>query len=182
MERLKRLPSHLHKYLRWSYATKREYGNITNFVVQQRLHWTPAHPPTPDQPITANSFTHHSATPFADKRDYATLLNDWPYGFVPGLTHLLVWSRTPIAVDMSRDGDVTVESKGVIEGFVEGEFVRRLAEFEGCEVGVARERVIWFKNWVGLQSVRGVDHVHVLVRDVDEKTIERWCRHGQEDA
>ena len=33
---------------------------------------------------------------------------------------------------------------------------------------------MWFKNWVSLQSVRGVDHVHVLVRDVPEEVLGGW--------
>lgn len=172
LEKLKRLPSNLHKYLRWSFATKKAYGSITNFVVKERLFWTPT---DPSIPVSATSFSHHSAVPFQDPRDYAILLNDWPYGFVPGLTHLLIWSRTPIAVDMSRDGDVTPESKVLIEDFVEAMFVRRLAERKGVEVDEARKPVIWFKNWVGLQSVRGVDHVHVIVRDAPEELVREWC-------
>lgn len=125
--------------------------------------------------MTANSFTHYSPIPFADPRDYAILPNDWPYGFVPGITHLLVWTRTPIAVDPSRDGDVTPQSKILIEAFVDQKFSRRLAEHEGILAGEARKRVLWFKNWVGLQSVRGVDHVHVIVRDAPQELLEEWC-------
>ena len=71
-------------------------------------------------------------------------------------------------------GDVMAESKRVIEEFVEREFVRALAGEEGVGVEQARERVMWFKNWVSLQSVRGVDHVHILVRDAPESLLERW--------
>lgn len=126
------------------------------------------------QPVSATSFTHHSETPFSDTRDYAILANDWPYGFAPGITHLLVWSRTPIAVD-SEKGDVTPESRKMIERFVEHYFVKGLAgcnEHEECEK--ARNRVLWFKNWVSLQSVRGIDHVHVLVKDAPEDVLARW--------
>jgi len=125
--------------------------------------------------VTANSFAHHSEIPFSDPRDYAILLNDWPYAFTPGLTHLLVWTRTPIAVDMERDGDVTPQSKVLIEEFVDQMFVRKLAEYSGITAGEARKRVLWFKNWVGLQSVRGVDHVHVIVRDAPQKLVDQWC-------
>lgn len=136
------------------------------------MHWSPTNP---NEPITANSFTHHSEVPFADPRDYATLPNDWPYGFVPGLTHLLVWSRTPVPVDMSRDGDLTPQARILVDEFVDQMFVRKLAEYEGITAGEARKRVLWFKNWVGLQSVRGVDHVHVIVRDVPGEVVRGWC-------
>jgi hypothetical protein len=138
--------------------------------VQERLAWTPR---DPDQPVSAHSFTHHSSVPFEDRRDYAILLNDWPYGFDSGIKHILVWTRTPIAVDDDR-GDVTPESKRIIEEFVERQFVVALANEAGFSLEKAKERVMWFKNWVSLQSVRGVDHVHILVRDTPEKLLEQW--------
>lgn len=95
------------------------------------------------------------------------MLNDWPYGFEDGIAHFVVWSKTPIETEGER-GDLTGESRRVIEEFVERYFVEELGEEGG------RERVLWFKNWVGLQSVRGVDHVHVLVRDVSDEQVERW--------
>lgn len=144
---------------------------MNNFVVQERLHWKPI---DSTKPISATSFSHYSDEPFADSRDYKVLLNDWPYGFEPGIKHLLVWSRTPIAVDDVR-GDVTPQSRKLIEGFVEIFFVRRLAEALGVKAE-ARGRVMWFKNWVSLQSVRGVDHVHVLVKDLPEGVLGDWLQ------
>lgn len=111
--------------------------------------------------------------PFEDRRDYAILINDWPYGFEAGIKHILVWSRTPIPVDDDR-GDVTPESKRLIEEFVERQFVSSLAKEEGISASEAKERTMWFKNWVSLQSVRGVDHVHVLVRDVPGALLDKW--------
>jgi hypothetical protein len=28
--------------------------------------------------------------------------------------------------------------------------------------------VLWFKNWASIQSVRSVEHIHVLIRDCAE--------------
>lgn len=165
LEDLKRLPSDLRRYLAWSHATKQKYGSITNFVIKERLHWTPQ---TDSRPRT---FAHRSSIPFAEKSDYAILQNDWPYGFAPGIQHLLIWTKTPIAVDAER-GDVTAESRKCIEDFVERTFSRELDQRLGD--GAGREKVMWFKNWVSLQSVRGVDHVHVLVRDVPEDVVKAW--------
>lgn len=36
------------------------------------------------------------------------------------------------------------------------------------------DRVLWFRNWTGLQSVRGLEHVHVLVRDAPRDLLEMW--------
>jgi len=62
----------------------------------------------------------------------------------------------------------------VIEEFVENHFVRALAAEEGIGFVEAKSRVMWFKNWVTLQSVRGVDHVHVLVKDAPESLLQQW--------
>lgn len=159
LEELKRVPSDLRRYLAWSYNIKKQYGGITNFVIKERLHWFPLSSNGP--PL----FAHKSDIPFAERSDYAVLTNDWPYGFDEGIVHMLVWSKTPIAVEDVR-GDVTSESRRLIEDFVERYFV--------CELPGGWEQVMWFKNWVSLQSVRGVDHVHVLVKDVSKDMLRRW--------
>ena len=128
-------------------------------MVKERLKWTPLSSSGQLQ------FAHRSEIPFAEPSDYVVLINDWPYGFGEGIVHLLVWSKTPIPVDDVR-GDVTPQSRRLIEVFVERYFVR---EVEG-----GRQNVLWFKNWVSLQSVRGVDHVHVIVRNVPAEVLTRW--------
>lgn len=134
-------------------------------MVQERLKWKPIRPAGPTQPP---QFAYSSAVPFADRADYAVLLNDWPYGFADGIRHLLVWTKSPIAVDDQR-GDVTSESREQIEDFIREYFVEPLGES-------GKDQVLWFKNWVSLQSVRGVDHVHVLVRDVSEEQLSLWTQ------
>lgn len=185
LEALKRRPSDLHKYLAWSHEIKSQYGGIVPYVIRERLRWSPVvHQQLEGEGQTAAPrFQHYSKIPFQDQRDYAILVNDWPYGFVEGIRHLVVWSKTPIATeDVQRGGDLTEESRRVIEEFVERAFVRGLeeegGEGEGGKEGEdsARDRVLWFKNWVSLQSVRGVDHVHVLVKDVSDEMIAKWTR------
>jgi hypothetical protein len=62
-------------------------------------------------------------------------------------------------------GDLTAEGRRMVNEFVESKFVRRL-KVEG------QDKVMWFKNWSVLQSVRGLEHVHVLVRDVERGELE----------
>jgi hypothetical protein len=113
-------------------------------------------------------FTPASDTPFADPSDYRVLINDWPYGFAPGITHIVVWSRTPIPTD-DTVGDMTPESRKMVAEFIKQYFVDSLGP--GGE-----DRVMWFKNWVALQSVRTVDHVHVLVKDVEPALLQEWAK------
>ncbi|KAG7007749.1 hypothetical protein G7Y79_00008g023870 [Physcia stellaris] len=46
---LKRKPSDLTRYIAWTNSTKAAYGSITNFVLKERLHWTPFPRPHPMQ-------------------------------------------------------------------------------------------------------------------------------------
>lgn len=142
--------------MKWTTETKAQYGSMSAYILANRL------PPSWGQP----PFTPSSPAPFADPADYRVLLNDWPYGMEPGITHIVVWTRTPIAVDDDR-GDLLPTSRAQVEDFVRRYFVEALGP--GGE-----DRVLWFKNWVALQSVRALEHVHVLVRDVDGDQLERW--------
>ncbi|KAJ5108122.1 hypothetical protein N7456_004797 [Penicillium angulare] len=192
---LKRKPSDLRRYFAWSIETKAEYGSIMNFICLNRLKWplpaeltgtVPApdtHSSASDLPETDGSrsgskesgpkLTFNNPTPFADPEDYKILRNDWPYGLEPGISHLVVWLRTPIAVK-SGEGHLTDESRALIDGFVQRKFVQRLAEDGAERFANPGSHVLWFKNWVGLQSVRALEHVHVLVRDVPEEILTEW--------
>ncbi|KAK1238646.1 hypothetical protein MKX07_004222 [Trichoderma sp. CBMAI-0711] len=153
---LKRKPSDLRRYMAWTAEIKAQYGSMTQYILQHRLPKSWGQPP----------FTPESEVPFAAASDYKVLLNDWPYGLAPGITHIVVWSRTPISTDPDS-GDLTPESRARVERFVKEYFVDALGP--GGE-----DQVLWFKNWVALQSVRTLEHFHVMVRDVDDDVLERW--------
>ncbi|KAK1756224.1 N-acetylglucosamine-induced protein 1 [Echria macrotheca] len=155
---LKRRPSDLRRYIKWTAETSAAYGNTMNYLLAHRLPkaWGP--PP----------FTPVASTPFEHPSDYCVLINDWPYGLAPGITHLVVWTRTDIETDSDK-GDLTPESRAMVDAFVKRHFVDRLGP--GGE-----SQVTWFKNWVALQSVRALAHIHVLVRDVDPGIIEEWTK------
>jgi hypothetical protein len=142
--------------MKWTAETKAEYGSMTNYLLAHRLPKAWGRPP----------FQPTSAVPFDNPSDYSVLLNDWPYGFAAGITHIVVWSRTPIATD-AETGDMTPESRKVVGDFVKRSFVDKLGP--GGE-----DRVTWFKNWVALQSVRALEHIHVMVRDVDADQLAEW--------
>lgn len=144
--------------MEWTTATKAEYGSMTSFLIQNRL----------PKAWGTLPFTPTSKVPFANPSDYRVLKNDWPYGMAPGITHIVVWSRTTIPTD-PKTGDVTPESRQLIRDFVKAYFVDKLGP--GGE-----DRVIWFKNWVSLQSVRALEHIHVLVKDVDPSVLEEWTQ------
>lgn len=155
---LKRKPSDLRRYMKWTAETKATYGSMTNYLLEHRL----------PKSWGALPFTPVSQIPFAEPSDFCVLLNDWPYGLTPNITHIVVWTRTVIPTDPAT-GDVTDESRRLVRDFVKTYFTDRLGP--GGE-----ERVMWFKNWVALQSVRALEHIHVLVRDVDPAVIAEWTK------
>lgn len=139
----------------WSREIITQYGSMTKYLIQTKLPW--GSPP----------FSCASSVPFENPSDYQILINDWPYAFTSDLTHIVIWSKTPIATDDQR-GDVTDESRRTIEAFVQKTFVERLGE----------DRVFWFKNWVSLQSVRALEHIHVIVRGATKEDLELWTGGG----
>jgi len=169
---LKRKPSDLLRYIQWTNQTKADYGSITNFVCQERLHWQPL-PSSSDE--SGPIFTCKDERPLASAEDYTILRNDWPYGITANITHLVVWLKIRIPVQ-HPEGYLTPQSRLLIQDFVQKTFIDRLAMD-----GLAKDQVQWFKNWVGLQSVRGLDHFHVLVRDVPEHISNEWTGYPDPD-
>lgn len=155
----------------WTTDIKTAYGSITNYICQKRLHWTSASSPDIAQ------IKYNNPTPFADASDFRVLRNDWPYGLTPDIRHIVVWSKTPIATK-PENGDVTDESRALIEAFVDRTFVRRLQSdpaFAGLAKDVIRDQnILWFKNWTSLQSVRSLEHFHLLVRGIPDEIITEW--------
>ena len=162
---LKRNPSDLIRYIHWTRDTINTYGSMTKFILKKRLYWQPLPQSTPD---TGPIFDTESDIPFASSRDFSILYNDWPYGISPDITHLVVWLKTRIPVEGS-EGHLTAMSRDFIDAFVNRTFVERMKEG-----GIEGDNVMWFRNWVSLQSVRGVEHVHVLVRNVPKEMMDEW--------
>ena len=104
--------------------------------------------------------------------DVKILLNDWPYGLTPDITHLVVWTKTPIPI--GEDGHLTLESRMRIEEFIQKVFSNELG----------RGSVIWFKNYGALQSIPSLEHIHVFVRGASEEVLTRllegpWGTQGE---
>lgn len=155
---------------------KEEYGTITNYICQERLHWDSL-PPSglkeESSSLPRSAFEVRNPIPFADQADYKILRNDWPYGTASGIAHLVVWMKTPIAVDPA-DGILLPEGRAQIQEFVNQTFVKRLEREGGAE-----DKVLWFKNWTALQSVGALEHFHVMLRNVDESALLDWTGEGE---
>ncbi|KAF2680068.1 hypothetical protein K458DRAFT_345983 [Lentithecium fluviatile CBS 122367] len=160
LDELKRWPSFLKAYLAWTAHVKAKYGSATQYLLQQRLFWKPLNE------TGAFKFELKSEIPFADPSDYMIIRNDWTYAVTPGISHIVVWSKKPLPVD--AEGALMEEGRSIVEEFVKSEFRDKAGE------EVEGSKVQWFKNTTSLQSVRALEHVHVLVRDVGEEVLKQW--------
>lgn len=156
---LLRTPSHLKAYLAWCMHVKKSYGGATNYLLKQRLGWQPV------SETGALEFRVSGKQPLEDKQDFRVLRNDWPYGMEAGIVHFVVWSKVGLEVD--ERGGLTEKGRDRVEGFVKSWFRERVGEREGEEGSV----VLWFKNTRDLQSVRSLEHFHVLLRGVEENVL-----------
>jgi hypothetical protein len=157
-----------------------KYGSITDYICQKRLRW---HEPDPSTTVAAKEdgiafdsnpvIPFKSPIPFTDVTDFKILRNDWPYGVTPGIGHLVVWTKTPIPVK-PQNGDVTDESRALIEDFVTKTFAQRLERDPRFAGKDAQSHLLWFKNWTSLQSVRSLEHFHLMLRDVPDDIITEW--------
>ena len=163
---MKRWPSDLKRYMKWSTEVKARYGSVPNYIMEERLKWVPLPSSTPE---SGPQFAVVNEIPFADPQDYKIMPNDWPYGMAPGIRHLNVWLKPRLESEPTK-GDVTAKSRQQIEDFIQKTFTDRVKDLPGDH-----DKVMWFKNWKALQSVPGMEHVHVLVRDVPEDIILAWC-------
>lgn len=163
---MKRWPSALRRYIKWSIETRAKYGSVPNFVRVVRLQWTAL--PSSNS-TTGPQFAVKNPVPFADPTDYKILLNDWPYGYDdPGIKHIIVWLKNRLESEPVK-GDMTPQSRQQVHQFIQKTFVDRVKDSSGH-----LDRVMWFRNWTALQSIPGIEHVHVFVRDIPDDIIAEW--------
>lgn len=188
LDALKRWPSHLKAYLEWCTHVKERYGGVLEYILRQRLGWemvtdkrevngdakgghdsasntktktnttsTSGSKSNSNEGNSESTFPTTHPAPYAHASDFSILPNDWPYAVEPGVTHLVAWSKHRLPVD--AEGALTPAGFAIVEDFITREFrVKSGEEKKG-------EKVLWFRNPRRLQSVRSLEHVHVLVRE-----------------
>lgn len=179
LDRFKRYPSHLRRYLAWSSEIKALYGSVAGFVCQERLRWAPASSQDKRNEMTheeLKGLTPRSPEPFTDTADYKILRNDWPYAIPSDVVHLVIWLKTKFAVS-EPDGHLLPEGRLQIKNFVGQRFGKPLRAKFGEEDG--GDRVLWFKNWSAIQSVGALEHFHCFVRGAGEELLWKWTGEGK---
>ena len=161
---MKRLYGNRIKYRGWVRETRQNYGSIVDYIINERLQW--------DAPVLDNGrleFATQSEVPFADPADYKIAWNDWPYGSLePDVKHLIVWLKKPLPADLAT-GKLLPRERQLIQSFVNSTFLRPMAAR-----GIGPSQLRWFKNGLDLQSVKAIDHFHVLVKNVPDELLFQW--------
>ncbi|KAL2165153.1 hypothetical protein VTH06DRAFT_449 [Thermothelomyces fergusii] len=145
LELFQRVPSDLRRYLGYTWKLRQEHGSVMNFILSERLKWTP--------PVAPRG------RPFEFDDDVKVLRNDWPYGIDERIVHLVVWTKFPLEDD-PETGDLTDAARAEIDAYVRRKFSR-----------MRPDHVIWFKNWASLKSVKSVEHFHVMLFDPDMEFV-----------
>ncbi|KAJ5669723.1 hypothetical protein N7462_010793 [Penicillium macrosclerotiorum] len=158
MSLLRRFPTHLANYIVWTRETRLKVGSVLNFIIEARLHWKMERPQS--NPV----FLFSSSTPFHDATDYRILRNDWPYATMPGMVHLVVWSKTPVETD--EQGYPTSQSRELIKNFLVRVFGPHMDKRQN-----AGDNIQWFRNPFHCQSVQNIEHIHVILRDADQTFV-----------
>lgn len=148
LSRLSRRPSDLLVYLQCKQRYQREYGGVLPFIIQERLKW--------EADPESGEIVPKNRRYFGDGSDIKILYNDFPYGVEPQIVHVVVWFKAKIPT-IPPDGDISPETRQEIEEYV----VRTFQDY----LEMPRDQILWFKNWTALQSVRALDHFHVLLNN-----------------
>jgi hypothetical protein len=149
---LRRLPIDQKNYLLWQIRILKKYSSVSEYVLNERLGWK--------KPLMAAE-----KILFQNKRDYKIIRNDWPFALPPNITHLVIWSKISVDVD-PETGDPSERAKEAIENFLDRTFGNDPA-FD------RRGNILWFKQKTEWQSVKSLEHIHVMVRDVSEDHLEK---------
>ena len=173
LNELRRYPANRIRYKAWAREIRSNYETVPNYVSIERLGWGPLAGCTAPASSTAPSsgLAPRGKTLLADPSDYKLLWNDWPYGSIaPGIAHLILWSKVPFEADRAT-GILDPPSQAIVKDFIEREIVQRLVRTEGVSADDARSRTLWFKNGEALQSVRALEHIHLLLKDAPQTVL-----------
>lgn len=117
----------------------------------------------PDNHIVINPASYKL---FSNKSDLKIVPNHFPYYFEEDVVHLCVWSKLRIDSDENSPiGDISPATREIIDKYVCKTFVDGL--------GIARENLVWFRNWEALQSVKSISHLHVVVKGMTDEQLEK---------
>ncbi|RCK60810.1 N-acetylglucosamine-induced protein 1 [Candida viswanathii] len=141
---------------------------VNDYLLGHELHWKESEIRDQEHVIVPQEYSveYPQDLIFHNPDDITILYNKFPYYFDTNVKHLCIWTKLRIPVDRdSACGDISDRTKKIIHRYLEKTFVEK--------GGLSWDQIVWFKNWLTLQSVRAISHIHVILRDVDDVFIEQ---------
>ena len=159
-----------HKFKQWLKDNKL---SINDYLLDYELHWKELELREQQHELVSDkeySIDYPEDLIFHNPSDISILYNKFPYYFEPNVKHICIWSKLKIPVDKNSEvGDISVMTKKLINRYLEKTFVAK---------GISWDQIVWFKNWLSLQSVRSISHIHVILKDVDDKFVDELINGG----
>lgn len=168
IESMRRDPKVLEKYRAYKERLQQTNQSLFSHLVINELRW--ADPEILKEVADIEELPKKLNLKPKDRRllanadDIKILMNDFPYYFDANLTHLCIWTKVDIKSDPSSEkGDISPKTRLIIERYVNKTFVEYL--------GISKDRILWFRNWSALQSVKNLSHIHVVIRDISDEQL-----------
>lgn len=158
LQNLKRSPIETEKYHEHKRILAEKNIEIGDYILN-KLGWTL----TELASVNDISEEEKLSLSFSRKDLYKLSVNDFPYNFEPQVSHLLIWSKInlPLYNKNESSTDMNPEMKTKIETFIHN----NLSKYLDLDM---KDDYCWFINYRNLQSIKGIAHVHLLIRCVDE--------------
>ena len=101
-----RKPSHQRRYLEFCWNLKKR-TSMSRFILEERLRWT-----------VGETFI---VGRFDNPHNVAIKKNDWPYGIIDEIVHLVIWTKFSLHQD-AETGHLTKEGTDEVAAYVERQF------------------------------------------------------------
>lgn len=170
LELFARNEEQFHKYYQFKNDLSLQGITLTDYVLKEELEWKQSDirsqvAATPDQEY---STSQPQDLILYNDDDVKIIYNKFPYYLEDSVVHLCVWSKLTIPNDVNSPvGDISPLTKRIIERYLQKTFIDK---------GVSPDDILWFRNWSKLQSVRSVSHIHVLLHNVNDGTLQKLLK------
>lgn len=167
--KLRRSKEQTDRYHKHKDELKRQNMTVSQFLLQKKLKWdeNEIYELNHTKYITAQQRLNAILT---KRQLFKVTLNDFPYNYEPNVLHLLVWSkiRLPIYINdttdidnINTDNNTYPEMNPECEMLVNKFLSKTLHDKYKLSYGVD---YVWFVNYLNLQSIKDLSHIHVLIK------------------
>lgn len=167
--KLKRSKKQTDRYHKHKDELKKQHITVSQFILQMILKWD-ANEIYELNHIKYVTVQQQLKAILTNEQLFKVTINDFPYNYEPNVLHLLIWSKIKlpiyindttdidgINIDHNKYPDMNPECERLIDKFLS----RTLHDKYKLSYGV---NYVWFVNYLSLQSIKDLSHIHVLIK------------------